>query len=155
MVNVSVVNEWRIANLKRLQDAGLPADGVAKLYSTEFTDGDPEVASWAAFERAVMPLGFEPLYLAEGRFFTRYGGIQCRCFLEHQQDCREYTIVARALTQGNNIEVAVFKVAADKPKPKSKAKSKAPAQAQAQADEQYHVSQVSYDIAALVLPPKA
>lgn len=135
MIDIKKFNEYRQGNLKQLKDNGIAdSTGITKLYKDEVKTSSEEYRAWEALEKEMQPLGFSEFVIEGGHIMSRYGtaesAILCRCFLQHYEDRREYTICA--LINGSVLECASFKVIAGKKK--------------------FVVERVTFDVAALVLP---
>ena len=114
MIDVKLVNAWRLENVKAHKDlkkGGVDLSEIQKAYAVEYEPEDTEVRAWQLIEKTITKLGFDELFMENGHLMTRYGGILCRVFLAHEPKHREYTVLAKDTTGSSLVQVGQFQIA--------------------------------------------
>ena len=136
MIAKDNINLWRKSTAAALKELGETDQEATKPYRvTKCGDTDHDLVSLQQMESHLASLGFSDIRLVQGKWWTSYGKIEVRVFVEHgagKDTAITYTLVAASVSGSDVIEVGTFKVSFEGNQP--------------------IVGQLSLNIAALVLP---
>ena len=133
MIHESDIAAWQAAQRCALaKEDDCDTEAAKRYHAPTAEESHQDLAALRALDQRAQVAGFGPLYQHDGKFFSHYGPILLRIWVEHTgMQQWKFTLCAKQ-ERGNVIEVTEYLVAIR--------------------DNQYNVMQSHFDAAALVLP---
>ena len=108
MVTKAMVSAWRAAVLKQMQEDDLSAEVQEPYKPGNKAAGSSDLAALLLLETRMQEDGFSPLALENLAWYTYYGAILIRVFVQHKGAAVFFTLVAKGSGVNNNIEAAEY-----------------------------------------------